>query len=435
MDDILARASNQAVSFAIRSGISLASGYAIKTLSRFLDRIPEAKQHPIFKAKEKLDRKLSSVTQLISLIKLENVSKNSILKPTVDLIDDLEKDINQFNDRMDQMVHSTSPMNTKQTIEVIQKDLSELNQSLNEVVPYINLALNVTGLNFKNDSTDISFSSLLRAYSYLFAVGRHSEDVTTGPEFDFKFYSVFYNPSRVRYIEGAASSVSALSWKEEYARCRVQLIRESAFQYHIQITENYDDGRYHEDEVVQRKTYPVNNVLRQYYTASGKLLRLEDSDSPILVIKVKGKENELDYIAFSLYESIEASQPADAEESLSEESDTCSESDVKSTGDASKNSRLPRIKKESPSKLKVDTQHTLSSFQYLLRLAAVEESEQKEVCRVEDEKLQQLLGSRVQRVLSFEKQENNAGLTESQHNLDLESSTRQLKNLSLGSNS
>lgn len=41
MDQILLKASNQAVSFAIRSGISLASGYAIKTISTFLDKIPE----------------------------------------------------------------------------------------------------------------------------------------------------------------------------------------------------------------------------------------------------------------------------------------------------------------------------------------------------------------------------------------------------------
>lgn len=72
MDQILLKASNQAVSFAIRSGISLASGYAIKTISTFLDKIPElSKLHQkIIIKQKKLKSKIDIITITIDLIKL-----------------------------------------------------------------------------------------------------------------------------------------------------------------------------------------------------------------------------------------------------------------------------------------------------------------------------------------------------------------------------
>lgn len=58
------------MTFAIRSGISIASGYAIKTLSTFMEKIPEDDRINLDKSKTRLQTKIRVITPAIDLIEL-----------------------------------------------------------------------------------------------------------------------------------------------------------------------------------------------------------------------------------------------------------------------------------------------------------------------------------------------------------------------------
>lgn len=128
MDQILLKASNQAVSFAIRSGISLASGYAIKTISTFLDKIPElSKLHQkIIIKQKKLKSKIDIITITIDLIKLAaikgggngngNSGGNTILQNSLQLINDLQIEFNEFDNNINELIKNLSGNNEKESI-------------------------------------------------------------------------------------------------------------------------------------------------------------------------------------------------------------------------------------------------------------------------------------------------------------------------------
>lgn len=125
---------------------------------------------------------------------------------------------------------------------------------------------------------DEKFSSLKRA----------SKAVEVGPAFGMVYYRVF-------------ESRESVTWKEEQARSEVQVWRvdslsatgfgvskkECEYRYLLTVKENFDDGRYHEKyEKPKLKVLELEKVQRLFFTASGQLLELEDSKSPVLVLKM-----------------------------------------------------------------------------------------------------------------------------------------------------
>jgi RanGTP-binding protein len=96
-------------------------------------------------------------------------------------------------------------------------------------------------------------SALLRTADETFETTHHP--IQVGPTFIVKYYSIFTAHARV-------SSIKDIQWKEEYAKCRACIVRvpsrahrENAvedgflegFEYELQIVEDLDDGRYHDE--------------------------------------------------------------------------------------------------------------------------------------------------------------------------------------------
>jgi len=105
-------------------------------------------------------------------------------------------------------------------------------------------------------------SALLRDADEAF--DRNLFPTQVGPTFIVKFYSIFTAHSRV-------ASVKDIQWKEEYAKCRVSVVRVPSrahhkdgetsrrastdvgfnfmegYEYELRLTEDLDDGRYHEE--------------------------------------------------------------------------------------------------------------------------------------------------------------------------------------------
>ncbi|KAK6455406.1 Ran-specific GTPase-activating protein 30 [Scheffersomyces xylosifermentans] len=374
MDQILAKASNQAVTFAIRSGISIASGYAIRTVSKFLEQLPESEKKRIEQTKNKIQTKINIVSVSIDLIKLAAARGNSALESTLDLINDLQDELDAFDSTVAKISQQLTSGNEKESVRRVEDYMKGLLNHINEAVPILNLSLITSGVNMNGSLTakSISPGRLLQAANYVNKATEDSKADQIGPTFDMVMYSIFYNPSRSKYITEKESidELSQISWKETFARCSVKIAKGSKpFSYYLEISEDFNDGRYHDEEESKPevKSYDMTEISRMFFSASGKLLRLESRNSPVLIVKlideVKGTE---EWIALGELKKGEFDdQEDDEDEDGEDDEDREAPIAVVSTKEV-KNS-------------------SLSLLEYLIRLSKIQQLEHKSILSVKDE--------------------------------------------------
>ncbi|KAI5954251.1 YRB30 [Candida jiufengensis] len=355
MDQILAKASNQVVSFAIRSGISIASGYAIKSISTFLDKIPESQQKKLLKQRHKLKLKIDIINITINLIKLASAKGNTVLESTLELIDDLYLQFTDFDENLNLVVNNLSTTNTKESVIKVENYMNNLLVDINEAIPILNLSLITSGINLNGNLNfnEISPGRLLQASNYLV-----NSTPKIGPVFDLNYYTIFYNPSRLKYIDGELEELDCISWKETFARSSTTIEKKGEFSYFLTITEDFNDDRYHEDdELPQTRKINLKNISTMFFTISGKLLKLENKNSPVLILKlIDDKDNE-EWIALG---QLSKNEFDDEEEEDSEE-------------------------EQESTKPKVLKSNSLSLLEYIIRLAKLQQIEQKSILAIPDE--------------------------------------------------
>lgn len=397
MDQILLKASNQAVSFAIRSGISLASGYAIKTISTFLDKIPElSKLHQkIIIKQKKLKSKIDIITITIDLIKLAaikgggngngNSGGNTILQNSLQLINDLQIEFNEFDNNINELIKNLSGNNEKESIKQVENYMNSLLDDINEAIPILNLVLVTLGVNFNGNVNihGISPGRLLQAANYINNSSGGDDDddndnSTIGPVFDLVTYSIFYNPSRLKYIDGEIDELACINWKETYARSSVSIKKLKDYHYQLTIIEDFNDGRYHDDEDDKENkpgemVIDLNSVQLMFFTASGKLLRLEERSSPVLIIKIL-KNGVEEWIALGELNQGEFDDDEDEDEDSQDE-------DTK--------------KPVNKINAKLIKNSSLSLLEYLIRLCRLQEIECKSILEIPDEILSFYLHDKV----------------------------------------
>lgn len=349
MDAILAKALNQAVLFAVRLGISLALGYAIKTLGKYVESLPAAERTRLVVKKTRLQQKIEVVLVLLELIKLAS-GRNSVLEVLLELVSDLFMRFNEFGDRV-------KLIDTK-SAKTVEKYMDELTQELLEALPVINMVLTTLGVSFTQKLDRMSPGNLMRA-----AVALQTQVI----DFDLVMYLVFYNGN---------DGVEGLVWKEEYARAlvKVKRVKGDRFNHQLVIKENFDDERYHDDaDKARSQTWLMNQIVRMFYGASGQLLRLESRDTPVLIVKVHDESDK--WLALGEWRP----QPDSDSETEDDESDD------------------EHGKKETPA-----FPHTLSLLEYVIRLAKAEANEQQPVLELKDEVLLPYLSDDVDRLQQYQ---------------------------------
>ncbi|KAK9456669.1 RanGTP-binding protein-domain-containing protein [Dipodascopsis uninucleata] len=331
MEDLLARAGNQAVTFAIRSGISLVSGYAIRSLTRFLDKLPDDQRGNLERIKRRLHTKIKIVTPAIDLIQLIAARGNTSLDSTVALTRQLRHEINGFEERVEnasvRIQQARNADERKRAAKSVEEYMLGLLSRVEDAIPLISLALTTSGANLSASLPNtVSPSRLMQASTFLFAADSEfgkqpNVRCQVGPTFILRMYSVFYGTARNPHITTAGD----ITWKEEFPKCYVEIFRvpihddsnsdgremsrrlrreslssQELYSYELVITEDLDDGRYHEefDSPVAPKadakgrfrgrtrSIPISIVTRLFFSASGRLLQIDDAVSPVLVIKL-----------------------------------------------------------------------------------------------------------------------------------------------------
>lgn len=177
------------------------------------------------------------------------------------MCNDLKQDIDDF----------AQQVNTITDPDQVKSRLKRLLSNVDDAIPSLHLSLR--SIENKSGKVTLSPSKLIQASSIL--MGKETK-------FKVKLYSLFAANQR-------EPSATAFTWKEEFHKCDlvVNKIEQEKRDYELVMTEDTNDGLYHEEgEEKQKLIIDINRIQRMYYTQSGELLNIEDSKSPVLVIKV-----------------------------------------------------------------------------------------------------------------------------------------------------
>ncbi|KAG4305553.1 hypothetical protein PORY_001109 [Pneumocystis oryctolagi] len=322
MDDFLTKVSIAAATFAIRSGVSIAGGIALRQVSRYIKDMPSQAQRQALDAlRKQLEQKIRIVTPAIDLIEIISARGNTSLGSTVHLTNSLRRDINAFARRVSDAAdeQEISKHINKNNMGTIMEDMKNLLLRIEDAVPLISLALTTSGANISSSLPNtVSPSRLLQASSFLtsadslFSKSPSIKSQQVGPVFILKLYTIFSGSARIAHM----ISTSDITWKEEHAKCHVSVVRVdlsdsygskndsireriNEYAYELQVIEDLNDGRYHEEleeKKIQknkdgsiygsRRNIPIHLISRLFFNASGKLLNIEEAKTPVLVLKL-----------------------------------------------------------------------------------------------------------------------------------------------------
>ncbi|EDN09974.1 RanGTP-binding protein [Histoplasma capsulatum] len=342
MDVFLSRVTQQAMNYAIRSGITITAGYAIRQSAKLLKTVSDSERVELQTLQERLQSKIKIISPAIDMIELIAARGNTSLESALALTKSLRWDIQNLGLRLSKAV-SVEELYRKGAISVtgrtkldgeiksIIKDIRNLLQRIEDAVPLINLAITTSGANLSTSlPSTVSPSRLLQASTFLTSGDTQysmspSQPVQIGPTFTLSVYMLF--SGHIRPVD--EESVRNTTWKEVIHKARVKLrrvsmdmifpsyrnlhrqhdltkvrdIREEArkdeFAYQILIIEDLDDGRVHTDvenmgsyEDVDlagiREIIPIHEISKIFYADTGKILNIGsegETNNPILLLK------------------------------------------------------------------------------------------------------------------------------------------------------
>ncbi|CAI4039121.1 hypothetical protein SMKI_07G0920 [Saccharomyces mikatae IFO 1815] len=411
MDEILAKAGSQAVTFAIKSGISIASTYALKTITNFVIQIPKDDARRIDQLKVKLESRMAIVSSAIDLIKLVAARGNTNLQITLRLTKDLKEEIDRFDEEISEMTlkveGSRSAKTQNAAIKAVENYIKDLLLRIEEITPFINLSLTTSGANLNSALPhQVSPGLLLKASDFVSENNRKyvsvlkcsdertrdKEDlkVQVGPTFEVTLFSIFYN------LTSESNGQSGIVWKEDMRRAKVRIYRQEytgkEYDYFMRVAQDFNDGRYHEvddkEDTPQELTINLNHIKKLFFSVSGKLLRLEEQDSPVLVLKIdrhndkendtgeaeKGPIEDITWYAVSGYEGMEENGEEDEDENGEEDREEVEE-DEKEQEEKQEDSALE------------DKTSSITLLEYIIRLTSLQSNDQKSILEVSDERL------------------------------------------------
>lgn len=396
MDQIISRASTTLVTFAVRSGVQVASTYVIKSVSTLMANVPEHEKKKLRRKKDELQNKIETMNYSIELLQLMAARGNSSLESVLNLAEYLHEDIKIFTKDIECL--TTESKNQKfspESLKLIEKLIDVLVDKIDKLVPLLNLVLTTYSSTSANNFQDyvspgrlLNATTLVDQSNRLFVERKETHEVEVGPKFALTFYDIFYNNSK--------TSEAHIIWREKYAKCQLQLYRvvesEKEYSYELRIIEDFNDERYHdENETKGELKVDITSVSKLFFSASGRLLKLEDRSSPVLVFKLKkeeakSKETELSdddfkWIAFGDYE---VSENSDVSEDEDDEDDEESENNG---GKAD----IISVKPEEKASPKTPKASPLSLLEYLVRLCAVQANDQTSILNIKDERLRMYL--------------------------------------------
>ncbi|TKA83046.1 hypothetical protein B0A55_00819 [Friedmanniomyces simplex] len=345
MDILLGRVTQQAMNYAIRSGVTITATYAFKQCGRLLKEAPRSKdREELMQLQLRLESKIRIISPAIDMIELISARGNTSLESAVGLTKDLRYEIQRLGTRLSDAANdeellrrkssrAKSREETERELRSIIASIKTLLVRVEDAVPLINLAITTSGVNLStNLSGTISPSRLLQASTFLTAAdSKYAAEPGTrqqvGPTYTLSVYMLFAGHVRPTDEEG----IRETTWKEVIHKARVKLFRvppdqlyrlpgeqptsngyaadmlpgsdtATEFEYQLVIIEDLDDDRVHTFEENEpqpgsfydipnagiRDVVPVHEVSKIFYADTGKILGIGgdgDAQNPVLLIK------------------------------------------------------------------------------------------------------------------------------------------------------
>ncbi len=348
MDVLLGRVTSQAMNYAIRSGVTITTTYAIKQCARYLKETPRSQARDELRQLQlRLESKIRIISPAIDMIELISARGNTSLESAVSLTKEIRYEIQCLGTRLSDAANDEHSLKTKTSqvkirqeaeaqLQRIIRTIKDLLAKIDDAIPLINLAITTSGVNLSTKlSGTISASRLLQASTFLtaadskFAAQPGSRRVQVGPAYVLSLYMLFAGHASRDVGE------REMTWKEVVHKARVKLVRvpleglydlpgpgastmhggiaagedtipgdgrSGEFAYQIVIVEDLDDDRVHtfEDGEVQpgafedvtnagiRDIVPVHEISKVFYADTGKILNIggdNDTSSPVLLLR------------------------------------------------------------------------------------------------------------------------------------------------------
>jgi hypothetical protein len=349
MDILMSKVTQQAMNYAIRSGVAVTASYAIKQSSRLLMHAPRNEDHDeLNELQQRLQNKIRIISPAIDMIELIAARGNTSLQSAVTLTKEVRWEIQSLGQRLARAASSqetakkswlSSQAQAKNEAEVklIIADIKKLLDRLEDSVPLINLAISASGASLSSSlPSTVSPSRLLQASTFLtacdteYAMNPH-EAVQVGPTFTLSIYMLFGGHIRPQEEE----EIRQMTWKEVMHKARVKLRRvpmeialasgsgqdskdtaakngrdssipsegrSTEFAYQMMIIEDLEDDRVHTfdegslqpgtyDDVELagiREIFPIHQISKIFYADTGKVLNIGtegELNNPFLLLK------------------------------------------------------------------------------------------------------------------------------------------------------
>jgi len=257
------------------------------------------------------------------------------------------------------------------------EELEKFIRMMDDMIPYIQLSLSITAQSALL-TRRVSNSRLLQASN---AFTSHPSQI--GPEFSIKLYTLFAASLR-------SKNVADWTWQERFAKAnaivkRVNPNSPQSFEYRLEITQDFNDGRYHEDSELTSPSiskYLISDIHRLYYSSSGRLLNIQDAASSVLVLKIQKTIHATSSVPL---ENVVVEWIA-IEAVISAEDSDDSSSDEEETPQTPHKYSQPQVSQQIQ-------QHPLSLLEYIIRLCALEERLQMAHYKTDDDLLSMYLAN------------------------------------------
>ena len=345
----MSKVTQQAMNYAIRSGVAVTASYAIKQSTRLLMHAPKNQDRDeLLDIQQRLQNKIRIISPAIDMIELIAARGNTSLQSAVTLTKELRWEIQSLGQRL---AHAASSQElakkgwisnqvearNEAEVKLIIGDIKKLLGRLEDSVPLINLAISTSGASLSSSlPSTVSPSRLLQASTFLtacdteYSMSPH-EAVQVGPTFTLSVYMLFGGHVRPQEEE----EIRQMTWKEVMHKARVKLRRvpmevaltsrdpkesmetaakegrESSipsegrpaeFAYQMMIIEDLDDDRVHtfDDNSPQpdryddvelagaREVFPIHQISKIFYADTGKVLNIGtegELNNPFLLLK------------------------------------------------------------------------------------------------------------------------------------------------------
>ncbi|OMH79091.1 RanBD1 domain-containing protein [Zancudomyces culisetae] len=415
MDSLLSELAMKTASMVGRAAFGAASSLIVKQITEYikkgasLDNNLNSKKryNELVTMKHELQLKLNVLLPIVQYIEIMATNRtDSIIEYALPIVDEIKMMIEEFS--LEGPYLKIEESKTTKAVEPLRKDTNsqiplptEINEKIRALLSNINGYLPILNLilsTIQNCSSSFQIHSTLPISKTIEA----SKLISSGLKITFPV-TLFY----LFKCSERPQNKSDFTWMEKVYKADLKIMTNQKYNRTINILRDFNDGRFHnEDEKEFEMQFDVSSIHKMFYSTSGLLLNIEDSNSAVLVLKITYK-NEIEYYAVKMFEDSETvpESCSDSDSELELESDSAKSLVRRASDCETQLSTCKDIQQNNSENKKDDGSgiylcSDIRLLEIILKLAGLESSMQKSHLLIPDEILLSYLAEHNSRSVS-----------------------------------